>query len=52
MPNHCHNRVTFYSDDTTAILKLHSIFLKGVENNDEVDTGSVFGHFVPEPDWE
>ena len=52
MPNHCHNRVTFYSDDTTAILKLHSIFLKGVENNDEVDTGSVFGHFIPEPDWE
>ena len=52
MPNHCHNRVTFYSDDTTAILKLHSIFLKGVENNDEVDTGSVSGHFIPEPDWE
>ena len=26
MPNHCHNRVTFYSDDTTAILKLHKIF--------------------------
>ena len=49
MPNHCHNRVTFYSDDTTAIQRLHSIFLKGVENNDEVDTGSVFGHFVPEP---
>ena len=52
MPNHCHNRVTFYSDDTTAIQRLHSIFLKGVENNDEVDTGSVFGNFVPEPDWE
>ena len=52
MPNHCHNRVTFYSDDTTPILKLHTIFLKGVENNHEVDTGSVFGHFIPEPDWE
>ena len=51
MPNHCHNRVTFYSDDTTAILKLHKIFSKGLENDDNVDTGSVFGHFVPEPDW-
>ena len=51
MPNHCHNRVTFYSDDTTAILKLHNIFKKGLRNDDNVDTGSVFGHFVPEPDW-
>ena len=51
MPIHCHNRVTFYSDDTTAILKLHKIFSKGLENDDNVDTGSVFGHFVPEPDW-
>ena len=51
MPNHCHNRVTFYSDDTTAILKLHKIFSKGLENDDNVDTGSVFGHFVPAPDW-
>ena len=51
MPNHCHNRVTFYSDDTTAILKLHNIFKKGLKNDDEVDTGSVFGHFIPEPDW-
>ena len=51
MPNHCHNRVTFYSDDTTAILKLHKIFSKGLENDDNADTGSVFGHFVPEPDW-
>ena len=51
MPNHCHNRVTFYSDDTTAILKLHNIFKKGLANDDNVDTGSVFGHFVPEPDW-
>ena len=51
MPNHCHNRVTFYSDDTTAILKLHKIFSKGLANDDNVDTGSVFGHFIPEPDW-
>ena len=53
MPNHCHNRVTFYSDDTTAILKLHKIWSKGLANNDETDPvyESVFGHFVPEPDW-
>ena len=51
MPIHCHYRVPFYSDDTTAILKLHNIFKKGLKNDDEVDTGSVFGHFIPEPDW-
>ena len=37
MPNHCHNRVTFYSDDTTAILKLHKIWSKGLTNDDETD---------------
>ena len=27
MPNHCHNRVTFYSDDKEKeIKKLHDIF--------------------------
>ena len=52
MPNHCHNRVTFYSDDTTAILKLHKIFLSGIENDDNSETRkTVFGHFIPEPDW-
>ena len=52
MPNHCHNRVTFYSDDTTAILKLHKIWLSGIENDDDSETRkTVFGHFVPEPDW-
>ena len=51
MPNHCHNRVTFYSDDTTSLLKLHNIFKKGLANDDNTDTGSVFGSFVPEPDW-
>ena len=52
MPNHCHNRVTFYSDDTTAILKLHKIFSKGLENDDNTETtGTVFGSFIPEPDW-
>ena len=48
MPNHCTNRVTFYSDDTTAILKLHEIFNRGMDENDE---RTVFGAFVPEPDW-
>ena len=53
MPNHCHNRVTFYSDDTTAILKLHKIFLSGIENDDDSETRqTVFGHFIPEPNWE
>ena len=52
MPNHCSNRVTFYSDDTTAILKLHNIFKKGLPNDDNKEMNdSVFGSFVPEPDW-
>ena len=52
MPNHCHNRVTFYSDDTTAILKLHRIWLSGINNDDDSETRkTVFGNFIPEPDW-
>ena len=51
MPNHCHNRVSFYGDSESEIQKLHDIFSKGLENDDNVDTGSVFGHFIPEPDW-
>jgi hypothetical protein len=51
MPNHCSNRVSFYSDNESDIKKLHEIFSKGLENDDEVDTGTVFGHFIPEPDW-
>ena len=52
MPNHCHNRVTFYSDDSTAILKLHRIWMSGIDNNDDSETRqTVFGHFIPEPDW-
>ena len=47
MPNHCHNRVTFYSsgNDTdesrTQIAKIKQIF------EDE----SCFGQIIPEPDW-
>ena len=51
MPNHCSNRVSFYGDSESEIQKLHEIFSKGLENDDNVDTGSVFGHFIPEPDW-
>tara|TARA_B100000902_G_scaffold398810_1_gene466987 strand:+ start:855 stop:1289 length:435 start_codon:yes stop_codon:yes gene_type:complete len=41
MPNHCHNRVTFYSEDTTVILRLHEIF----------KSDNIFTQFIPEPDW-
>ena len=51
MPNHCSNRVSFYGDSESEIQKLHDIFSKGLENDDNVDTGSVFGHFIPEPNW-
>jgi len=49
MPNHCHNRVTFYSDDTTVITKLHNIFKIALDPNDE---RTVFGQFIPEPNWQ
>ena len=53
MPNHCSNRVSFYSDNESDIQKLHSIFLKGIENDDNTETtGTVFGSFIPEPNWE
>ena len=51
MPNHCSNRVSFYGDSESEIQKLHDIFSTGLENDDNVDTGSVFGHFIPEPNW-
>ena len=52
MPNHCHNRVTFYSEDTTVILKLHNIFSKGDKNDETKETvETIFGEFIPEPDW-
>ena len=41
MPNHCHNRVTFYSDNTADVEQLKKIF------EDE----NVFTQFIPEPDW-
>jgi hypothetical protein len=48
MPNHCSNRVSFYSEDTTAILKLYNIFENGTNPKTEQ---TVFGSFIPEPDW-
>ena len=48
MPNHCTNRVSFYSDDTTAILKLYNIFENGTNPKTKE---TVFGAFIPEPDW-
>ena len=46
MPNHCHNRVTFYAAGTSEesadqIAKLKKIF------EDE----NVFTQIIPEPDW-
>ena len=43
MPNHCHNRVTFYAspEHNDQIAKIKQIFL------DE----KVFGQIIPEPDW-
>ena len=42
MPNHCHNRVTFYSEDKPELIqKLYKIF----------KSDNIFGQFVPEPDW-
>ena len=41
MPNHCHNRVTFYSANTEDVAKLKKIF-EGEE---------IFGQIIPEPDW-
>ena len=47
MPNHCHNRVTFYAhhsdgdESCNQIAKLKKIF------TDE----NVFGQIIPEPDW-
>ena len=41
MPNHCHNRVTFYSANTDAVAKLKQIF------TDE----DCFTQIIPEPDW-
>ena len=49
MPNHCFNRVEFYSDVEEDIKKLHDIFSINTRAEDEERT--IFGQFIPEPDW-
>ena len=49
MPNHCFNRVEFYSNNEEEIKKLHDIFSIDTEAEDEERT--IFGQFIPEPDW-
>jgi len=41
MPNHCHNRVTIWSQDQATIENLKNIF------EDE----NIFTQIIPEPDW-
>ena len=41
MPNWCSNRVSFYSDDTSALEKLKNIF----------ESDEPFNSLVPAPDW-
>ena len=41
MPNHCHNRVTFYSANTDAVAEIKQMF------EDE----NCFTQIIPEPDW-
>ena len=49
MPNHCFNRVEFYSNNEEEIKKLHDIFSIDVQAEDEERT--IFGQFIPEPHW-
>ena len=47
MPNHCHNRVTFYPSGNNTASSLDQI-----EIIKDIFTGeSVFTHIIPEPDW-
>ena len=48
MPNHCHNRVTFYPSGNNTASSLDQI-----ETIKDIFTGeSVFTQIIPEPDWE
>ena len=49
MPNHCFNRVELYSEKEEDIKKLHDIFSIDTKAEDEERT--IFGQFIPEPDW-
>ena len=48
MPNHCYNRVSFYSDNEREIQEIYDIFENGTNPKTEQ---TVFGSFIPEPDW-
>ena len=48
MPNHCFNRVSFYSDNEEHIKKLYDIFESGTNPKNDL---TVFGQIIPEPDW-
>jgi len=48
MPNHCHNRVTFYPSGNNTASSLDQI-----ETIKDIFTGeTVFTQIIPEPDWE
>ena len=49
MPNHCYNRVSFYSDNESEIQELYDIFENGTNPKTKE---TVFGAFIPEPKWE
>ena len=48
MPNHCYNRVSFYSDNEREIKEIYDIFENGTNPKTEQ---TVFGSFIPEPNW-
>ncbi len=49
MNNHCFNKVFFSSSNEAMIEDLKNIFSIGLDKN---DIKTVFGQFIPEPDWE
>ena len=49
MHNHCFNKVFFSSYNEAMIKDLKNIFSIGLDKN---DIKTVFGQFIPEPDWE
>ena len=46
MPNHCHNRVTFYNGNDTDETRAQIDKIKGIFEDERI-----FTHFIPEPDW-
>ena len=48
MPNHCYNRVKFYSDNEQDVQTLYNIFENGTNPKNDL---TVFGQIIPEPNW-